>query len=185
MFNERKAAQVAVWFLRRQRGRMAHLKLVKLMYLADREAMRRYGCPITGDQVVAMPHGPVLSMTLNHVNGDLESGPDGWERWISDRRDHQVALRRRAPGANLLDELSASDLEVLGRTWRRFGRMTKWQIRDYTHRECPEWLDPRGSSQPITYEAIFLALGHAPADAARLAGRLQRQQDLDQAFASI
>jgi hypothetical protein len=32
----------------------------KLLYLADRESLKKTGRPITGDRVVAMEHGPVL-----------------------------------------------------------------------------------------------------------------------------
>jgi uncharacterized phage-associated protein len=185
MFNERKAAQIAAWFLRRQGGRMAHLKLIKLMYLADRQAMDEYGFPITGDLAVSMPHGPVLSMTLNYVNGDIESGEDGWEAWISDRADHEIALRERPAGRDALDELSDADIGVLETTWRRFGAMTKWQLRDYTHDHCPEWQDPQGSSIPIPYERIFEALGRSKEAAAQLAERIKEQQAVERTFAAL
>jgi len=48
---------------------MNYLKLMKLLYLADRESMRRNGRPISGDRYVSMDHGPVLSQTLNLING--------------------------------------------------------------------------------------------------------------------
>ena len=48
MFNERKVAQIAAYFLHRRGGCMSHLKLMKLMYLADREAFNRFGRSITG-----------------------------------------------------------------------------------------------------------------------------------------
>jgi len=41
MFNQRKVAQMAAFLLRR-RGCMNYLKLMKLLYLADRESMKRY-----------------------------------------------------------------------------------------------------------------------------------------------
>lgn len=77
MFNERKVAQMAAFLLGKGGDRMPHLKLMKLLYLSDREAMERYGFPISGDCIVAMPHGPVLSMTLNLMDGDVESLPGG------------------------------------------------------------------------------------------------------------
>jgi hypothetical protein len=39
------------------------IKLIKLMYLAERLSLQRYGEPLTGDRLVSMPDGPVLSMT--------------------------------------------------------------------------------------------------------------------------
>ena len=99
MFNERKAAQVAAWFLRQNNGSMAHLKLIKLMYLAERGAMDKYGSLITGDRFVSMDQGPVPSLTLSYLNGEKRNGTDGWDKWISDKADHQVALMERAKTA--------------------------------------------------------------------------------------
>ncbi len=166
MFNEPKAAQAEPWFLRQAGGRMPHLKLMKLMYLADRAALDDFGFSIAGDRAVSMPHGSVLSMTLNLVNGDIESGEDGWESWISDRADHEVALRERPAGRDALDQISAADEVVLARIWREFGHIGKWHIRDYTHDHCPEWEDPQGSSRPISFERMFTVPGCSAEDAA-------------------
>ena len=185
MFNERKAAQVAAWFLRRSGRRMAHLKLMKLMYLADREALNEFGFPITGDRAVSMDNGPVLSRTLNLINGLVESGEDGWEAWISDRENHEVALRDRAGAAEALDEISKAELDVLENMWKQFGHMSKWQIRDYTHDHCPEWQDPQGSSVPIPFERIFTALGRSKDEAAQLAEGIAEQQRIGKLFSVL
>lgn len=185
MYNERKAAQIAAWFLRQQGGRMPHLKLIKLMYLADRQALAEHGFPLSGDSVVAMPHGPVLSLTLNYINGDLESGEDGWEAWISDRENYEVALRERPQGHDKLDELSPADVDILTGVWKRFGGMTKFQISDYTHDHCPEWQDPQGSSFPIPFSRIFEALGRNPDEAKWLEQRITEQTQIDRLFASL
>ncbi|HTH08426.1 MAG TPA: Panacea domain-containing protein, partial [Acidovorax sp.] len=64
-FNERKAAQAAACLLHKAGGSLSVLKLMKLMYLAERRSLKKYGDTITGDAFVSMPHGPVLSMTYN------------------------------------------------------------------------------------------------------------------------
>ena len=186
MFNERKAAQVATWFLRQNSGSMAHLKLIKLMYLAEREAMHKYGVLITGDRFVSMDQGPVPSSTLSFLNGEKRNGDDGWDKWISDKADHQVALVDRAKTASL-DELSAAEIEVLGDVWQRFGQMGKWALVDYLHdaKNCPEWKDPEGSSLPIPYAQIFQAFGRSPDDAALLAERIEEQRQIDRVLSSI
>ncbi|WP_133510573.1 Panacea domain-containing protein [Candidatus Thiosymbion oneisti] len=152
MFNERKAAQMAAYLLHKRGGTMSHLKLMKLLYLADREAMDRYGAPISGDLLVAMPHGPALSNTLNHMDGDVESSPGGWTDWISDQADYELRLRNPVSPEDL-DELSEAELDVLDAVWEQFGSMGRWVLRDYTHTHCPEWEDPRGSSNPIPYKS--------------------------------
>jgi len=79
--------------------------------------------------------------------------------------------------------LSESDLEVLGETWAQFGHWNRWDLVDYTHSQCPEWQDPQGSSNPISYHALFTALGYQPEQVAALVARLAEQEHLNSAFA--
>lgn len=58
MFNERKAAQMAAFFLGQLLDRkMPHLKLMKLLYLSDREAVRAFGWPISATVWSPCPTG--------------------------------------------------------------------------------------------------------------------------------
>ena len=184
MFNERKVAQMAAYLIDKEGGRMSHLKLMKLLYLADREAMQRYGVPLSGDRMVSMPHGPVLSMTLNLMDGDIESSEGGWEAWISDKENNELSTVHAVQHAEL-DELSLADFDVLDAVWRQFGHMNKWAIRDYTHDHCPEWKDPNGSSNPIAYEDVFLALGRTKDQAAELAAHIEAERSIDRLFAGL
>lgn len=67
----------------------------------------------------------------------------------------------REPNRDALTELSDADLYVLESVWARFGYMTKWEIRNYTHDNCEEWRDPQGGTLPIFYKDVFVALGKA------------------------
>ena len=71
-FDADKAVAAMVAILRHT-GTIDKLKLIKLLYLADRDCFLEYGHPITGDRPVAMPHGPVPSGCLHVLNGDIES----------------------------------------------------------------------------------------------------------------
>ena len=161
------------------------IKLVKLLYLAERLSLQRYAEPLTGDNLVSMTHGPVLSQTLNHINGATRSTEGGWDTWVSDRAGHQVALRDpsmvRTPEQDLL-ALSDSDLEVLGETWDQFGHLGKWDLVAYTHDHCPEWEEPNGSSYPISYGRLFAALGYTPEQVVPLVSRLKDQERLSASF---
>ena len=92
-YSEKRAAQTAAFFISRAGGTIELLKLMKLMYLAERESLVKYGEPITGDVLVSMKHGPVLSNTLDHINGFIDSEEGGWESWISARAGHQLGLQ--------------------------------------------------------------------------------------------
>lgn len=165
LFNEKRTAQAAAFMLHQAGGRLPLLKLMKLLYLAERESLRAYGEPISGDKLVSMPNGPVLSKTLNMMNGWGGDTRGGWNDWIEDRAGHDFALRDpsmiRSPEKDLL-ELSLSDLEILGSVWERFGHMEKFDLVEHTHSgACPEWEDPRGSSRPIPPGRLFKALGYS------------------------
>src|SRR5580658_10497524 len=66
-FDERKAAQAAGRLISQGGGEMNYMALLKLLYLIDREALVRWGKTITGDQFVAMKHGPVLRRIFDLV----------------------------------------------------------------------------------------------------------------------
>lgn len=185
LFNERKAAEAAAFLLYKARGSLPLIKLIKLLYLSERLSLERYGEPLTGDRLVSMTHGPVLSRTYDHINGALQSTPGGWDTWVSDRSDHVVELRDssmlRSPEQDLM-ALSDSDLEVLGETWNQFGHWDRWALVDYTHRNLPEWKDPEGSSCPITYADLFAKLGYEPEKVKLLVDRLAEQARLNANF---
>ena len=150
------------------------LKLMKLMYLADRQSMKECGFSISDDRFVSMTHGPVLSGTLNLINGYFKHQQD-WDELIDDRADHRVKLRRPLKEADR-ELLSPADCDVIDGIWQQFGGMDPWQIRDYTHQNCPEWQDPDGSSMPIDERDIFVALGVPEDQAKQLAAQIADQR---------
>ncbi len=184
LFDERKAAQAAACLLHKAGGSLPVLKLMKLLYLAERQSLKTYGDTITGDKFVSMPHGPVLSTTYSRVSGDAEGGE--WSSWVADCADHTVALRDpsriRSAEEDLL-ALSDSDLECLEVVWKEFGHWDKFALRDYTHSAAiPEWEDPRGSSRPIPPARIFKALGFDAEQVKALTARLHEQQYIQGSF---
>jgi hypothetical protein len=63
--------------------------------------------------------------------------------------------------------------------------MNKYEIRDYTHKNCTEWSDPHGGSHTINAENVFIALGKSYSAARVLADRLRDQQQLDEMVRSL
>lgn len=185
MFSERKVAQMAVFFLGQSpEVRTSNLKLMKLLYLSEREAIKVFGWPISGDRLVSMPHGPVLSQTLNLMDGDVESQPGGWEEWISDKENHELSLRNPL-NLNTLDELAPAEIDILKSVWEKFGAMSKWEIRDWTHQHCAEWQDTNGSSYPIEYETLARAVGFNHTAAKELADQIQAQHQIARIFSGL
>ena len=179
-FNVRKAAQIAAYFADRSGGRINVLKLAKLVYISDRKNLELHDFPITGDVYVSMDHGPVNSITLNYINGLTNRNRDDWEAFVTDRDGYNVGLTREV-SEDALDELSRAEYRTLQIIWRDFGHMDQYQIRDWTHENCPEWENPEGSSNPIPYERILKFLQKPHAD--DLAHQIEMDHEIKAAFA--
>ncbi len=179
-FNERRAAQVAAFFSHKEGGEISVLKLAKLIYLSDRMSMAASGFPITNDNLVSMPHGPVNSLTLNFIDGNIES--ELWSDLISDRASYKIGLSREL-NENDTDELSDFDVDILETVWAEFGHLNKYAIRDWTHKNCPEWEDPGRGCTPIPYERVLKFLGVE--DAADIAEEIEAKTHIDRVFTEL
>lgn len=160
-YNARKAAQTIAFFAMKNGARpLEVIKAVKLVYLADRESVRRFGFPIQDEDRVSMPHGPVNSETYSMINGEYDTAASGWADFVRDREDNNLSLARDNLTEDDLDELSDADIEVLDAVWDRFGHMGKWQLRDWTHVQAnvPEWENPGRSSWLIPIERMMAHL---------------------------
>jgi uncharacterized phage-associated protein len=145
-FDEEKTTQAAAYLLKLNGGTLPYIVLIKLLYLADREMLAKHGRPITGDKLVSMKHGPVLSRVLDLVsNGPDDSSPSSWFRYITEPDSYDVSLREVAP----TDALSRFEMRLLEGIYQRYGRMDKWKLRDLLHKILPEWKDPGSSMSDI------------------------------------
>lgn len=168
-FREEKATQAAMRLLKLRGGTMSHLKLIKLLYLLDRAALVRWGRPVTYDSYFAMPHGPVLSFTLDRINEPEVSAGSYWDRYIAPKRDHEVSLRG---GECPRDQLSAAELALIDEIFEEYGHKSRWELRDFTH-TLPEWQDPRGSSRRIDPADILRCEGFSEEEIRGVASDLE------------
>lgn len=184
LFDERIAANVAAAFLRLAEGELNILKLMKLMYLAERKSYEQHAEPMIGDRLVAMPRGPVLSMTYDCVNSGGSFVDGGWDEWISDRANHIVSLNKDVESIEQLPMLSAEQVDLIQHTWQTFGHLDHYQLVDFTHdpRNCPEWTDPSGSSFDISLTTLFQHLGFSAQKTTSALADLYDQAKIKQAF---
>jgi len=179
-YSERKAAQIAAFLVFSAGGQTEILKLIKLMYFAERESFTRYGEPMTGDSFYSLDHGPILSRTLDHVNNLTDSVPGGWESWIKDREDHLVSLQDDGDPTDKLTLLSDADLEILTDIWASYGKYTASQLRNLSHEICEEWEDPNGSRLPISYSRLLKCVGYKDHNTVKeLLDRIKSQSMVD------
>ena len=175
-FNEAKATQAAARLLRNRGGRMSYMKLIKLLYLADREALARWGRPITTDSYVSMNHGPVLSGVLNLITDpdDPAQVQTAWAKHISAPENYDVILKEDSSG----DLLSESEDELLDEVSSKFGHLNRWKLVDLVH-SFPEWTDPQGSAYPIEYGEILKAQNKKPEEIRAIENELKSLAEID------
>lgn len=174
-FPTRKAAQVVAYFANEAGGSINVLRATKLVYLADRRSMAEREHPITGDDLVSMPFGPVNTYTYSYMNGHADARNEDWGEFIAPRQDYNIPLARKISNENL-DELSRGDLKILKETWDEFKDIDKFELAEWTHRFCPEWRDPKGSSIPIAFATVFKKLQKY--DPVELAEEIQAERGL-------
>lgn len=150
-FNERKTTSAAAYLLKLAGGEMPYMRLVKLLYLADRRSLLSLGRPISGDRFFAMKHGMVLSRVLDLIkNPPAETGP--WMEHIERPGRYTVSLKA-APD---LGPLSQAEMDVLREAFELYRTLDQWKLSQIMHR-LPEWQDPKDSAIEVSPEEILRA----------------------------
>ena len=149
VFDERRAAQAAARLLDRHDRTMPYIKLIKLLYLADRESLIETGAPITGDRFVSMRHGPVLSRVLDLIKDDCPAEDSVWHGYVARKR-----FDARLVGTTESKRLSDVDRGILDGVFDAYGCLKEWDVVARTH-ALPEWKDPGNTAIPIEPEDIL------------------------------
>lgn len=116
------------------------IKLVKLMYLADKYHVMNYGRTISGDTFCAVKHGPIGSQTMDVLEFDtlvLGDYSNKAKTLFKHGRGHSFLLAK-ACNPESFTMLADSDIEALDFVLDNFGKMNQWVIVRYTH-ELKEW----------------------------------------------
>lgn len=175
-FREDKATQAAGWLIDRSGGQVNYTKLIKLLYIAERTAILRYGRPITFDSYFSMDHGPVLSFVYDRIKTAPTPGENQyWHQYISPHQDYDVVLTKETP----TDQLSEAEIRILAEVFEDFGQMDWNQLCKYTH-TLPEWQHPQGSTMPIEVFDILSAEGWSKEDAEELIEVLEAESIADE-----
>jgi len=133
---------------------MHYIKLIKSMYLADREAILRWGAPITRDRYVSMDSGPVLSRVLNLITDDRRKPV--WPEFISaPLGEYEVRLLKDAP----TDALSRAEEKLLDEIYQMHGYRNRWELIENGLHKLPEWQNPNKSAIPISNRDMLKAEG--------------------------
>jgi uncharacterized phage-associated protein len=150
-YSESKTTQVAAIFIKKHGNTLNYTKLIKLLYLTDREALFRWERPLTGDSYVSMPKGPVLSRTYDLIDyPDLSGNRSYWHRFIR-KASYDVSLIDE-PGT---DELSQRELNLIEQIYEQFKDKDWREMIVFCHKYLPEWKDPGDTSTPLPIEDML------------------------------
>ena len=138
--------------------------MLKMLYLADKEAITHWHRSITGDQIFSMPQGMVLSRVYNLARYSVRgSDMDLWQSIFTPRHGNAIRFQDGAT----LDKGPLSDREeaALRRGFKTIRELIEKHGENYItllHELLPEWKNPNGSSILVEPNEILLLHGEDP-----------------------
>lgn len=132
--------QAIYFILKNSRSKVLDkIKIIKLLYLADKYHLLLYGRTITNDSYFAMENGPVGSTSLNVLSfNDISLSGDEYKyakKLLGERDKHSFYAKDCSSN---LDMLSETDKEAIAFVLKYFGNMKTWDLVKFTH-NYPEW----------------------------------------------
>jgi uncharacterized phage-associated protein len=158
-FDIRKTIAAVAFLMDREGGHLDMFLGLKMLYLADKESLIRWGKTITGDSFVSLPKGPVLSEVYNLFKGvGPEADQREWDACFSEKVNHSIRLLKPVE----VELLSEREMERLEESRKQINNFAPWEVARWLHDTCPEWEDPQGSSIPIDPKVILRNAGRTP-----------------------
>ncbi|MEI8374555.1 MAG: Panacea domain-containing protein [Planctomycetota bacterium] len=130
-FDVKKAVQAAAVMLKHSPGlQMPYLRLLKLLYIAERESLREVMRPVLGGKMVAMRQGPLHSEVYDLIKKPCEP-------WVNHIRLDEYDLELVSDPSD--SELCDYEVELLSKIAEMYKGFTEWQLVDLTH-SFEEWI---------------------------------------------
>jgi uncharacterized phage-associated protein len=135
----KKATQALNIFARKKGGKINKMKAIKLIFLADRLHLRKYGRPIVGDMYWAMKLGPVGSLAknvaeLSSISEDALVYAKKYIKPIDEKKQTFISLKQED-----LSIFSETDLECINVVYNEFSDKDQFELAEITH-AYPEWI---------------------------------------------
>lgn len=146
-----------------------YIKLFKLLYLAQKAHLSKYGRPIVNDDFYAMKAGPAPSVMYNICKvADGERS----EQCLEDAaRSISVETKKMPRGNDVkhvkvceapdMDELSTSDIECIDEVYTKYGKLSSSKLSTITHDSAwvKNWDEEKLEGQKISLLDIASAAG--------------------------
>jgi len=152
-------------------SQMNFMRVLKLLYLAEREVLRETGRPIVGDSVVATERGPVMENVHSLLHGQHAEFKKFSQHFNTVRYNLVMHLQPD------VGELSEYEIEMIQRVASQHEDDDEWDLVQFTREQLPEWKknDPGKSSRLISVEDILVAVGKTDAEVKEIIADEQRR----------
>jgi uncharacterized phage-associated protein len=174
---EQKTTEAAALLLKLCGGRVKYIKLLKLLYYADREAFALWERPITYDTYAALDNGPIVSSTYDLIKGNYPQSKF-WNNFIV-TDGYYVRLKGNLPE---IKKLSPAEIDLIEAIFAKYGSLEPFELSKRSHR-LPEYREPpEGSSSPIPLAELLIALNYNQDDINRITSEVQEESSITAFF---
>lgn len=154
-FNPHKILQILYYLQNNVSGkkRYNYMYLLKLLFLAERLHIRRYGVPMSFTRYVAMKDGPVSSETKDILLSEFSFFYDmtKQEKQLLRNNVEKVNDYQRKIKKQKQNLLSKSEVEALDFSIKKFGKFDQFVLSNITH-DYPEWKKVERNSNMSLYD---------------------------------
>ena len=136
-FPYEKVVQALAYLTQKNNGKINKMKIIKLIYFADRFHLRKYGKLLSGDKYYGMEYGAVPSITKDLATRNIfldENVLEYIDNYLDTSEQYDLGLKNDCE----LDFLSESELEALDFAFQVFGDKDEFQLANISH-DYPEW----------------------------------------------
>jgi len=156
----KKITQIINYLVRKDEraGSIPELKIIKLVWAADRYHLRKYARTVSEDRYVAMKNGPVGSLTKDVAefsdNDYSNVEPTDFQyigAYIHFSKNNEYGDITSVNEVDE-DELSDTDKEALDFAWDNFGKYDWRKLVEITHK-YPEWTKHQASLESHTVKS--------------------------------
>lgn len=175
--NIRKLAEMVNYLVGKYNNRLNYLKLIKLLYIANKEAWKKWDVGLTNDDPVSMPKGPVFSNLYNfimnkHVN---KKDQNYWNRFFFTDKFDLITIGKN--GQLPTGELSRREWHILDHVDSKYHNVSWESMINHVHdkNKFPE-VEETNSSEPISLKDILYSVGRTEDEAREI---LEEKEQLD------
>ncbi|MGB8356538.1 MAG: Panacea domain-containing protein, partial [Chthoniobacteraceae bacterium] len=158
-------------------GKADYLRIIKLIYLADRDSIIKRGVPIVGGKYYSMRKGPVIGEVMCFVN---QMSAPGWREYITPRSGNTINLLKVPEYSSL----SPAELEILDAVVAEHLEQSTDDLVKWCHQFCNEY-EHVGffKRKDIVVENILRAGGKTSETIHRVVKQSEELMELDEMLA--